>query len=143
MRALCISSLLLAGCAAAPTKTIAVAAPHETPPPAVQRTIDIELTDSSPGTSKMSRYTLALVDDRGWSNISTHSPAERLEVKARADRFHSWEPAIVSVEFMRDTQGQPKVTIAESTIFFAGRRTVLSHLEKEGGGATDVALVTR
>jgi hypothetical protein len=142
MRVLCISSLLLAGCAAAP-KTVAVAAPHETPPPAAQRTIDIELTDSSPGTSKMTRYTLALVDDRGWSNIATHSPVERLEVKARADRYHSWEPTIVSVEFTRDTQGQPKVSIAESTIFFAGRRTVLGHLEKEGGGATEVALVTR
>src|SRR5258707_855389 len=131
-------SFLLAGCAAAPAKIV-----QSSPPlPAVARAIDIELTDTSASGSRTTRYTLAIVDDRGWSKVSTKAADERLQVKARSDRYRNEWPAIVSVELERDLQGQPAVFLEQQAIFFAGRRTVLGHLER-AGGTTEVTMVTR
>ncbi len=142
MRVLCISFLLAAGCASSP-KVAQVAAPHEPPrPPAVARTVDVELTDTTASGAKTAHYTLAIVDDFGWSELSARSATENLRLKARSNRMHGEYPTIVSVELRRDAQGAPDVFLTQSTIFFAGRRTVLGHVERDGG-STDVAMVTR
>ena len=39
-------------------------------------------------------------------------------------------------------EGAPDVAISQSTIFFAGRRTVLGHIDG-ANGSTDIAMVTR
>ena len=141
MKIILLLSCLVAGCAAAPQSKVVA----QLPPPVVasQRTVDIELTDTSPNGSKTERYSLAVVDDRGWSKVATNGEGERMQVRARADRYRNDGPAFVSVELERDVQGQPKIYLEQSTIFFAGRRTVLGHLERASGGATDVAMVTR
>lgn len=139
MRLLPLFFFVATGCAAPPH-----IARVEPPPqlPAVSRTVDVELTDTTAAGSKTTHYTLAIVDDYGWSELSSKSATERLHLKARSNRMHGDFPAIVNVELMRDAQGAPDVYIAQSTIFFAGRRTVLGHVERDNG-STEIAMVTR
>lgn len=141
MRVLCMSFLMLAGCASAP-KIARVTTPPPPEPPSVARNVDVELTDTSSSGTKIAHYVLAIVDDYGWSEVSEKSGGERLRLKARSNRMHGSFPAIVSVELTRDAQNEPEVYIAQSTIFFAGKRTVLGHVERNGG-STEIAMVTR
>lgn len=142
MRAFCIL-LLVTGCAAPASKeTAGVRAPPIPETPAVARSVDVELTDTSQAGTKTTHYTLAIVDDFGWSELASSSGGEHLKLKARSNRARGAQPTIVSVELSRDAQGEPNMYIAQSTIFSAGRRTVLGHVER-AGGATDVAMVTR
>jgi len=141
MRVLCTFLLAAAGCAAAP-KPLAVAPPPPRPP-AVARTVDLELTDTSAAGSKTTHYVLSLVDDQGWSRMSEHTATERLEFQASSNLDkHSGYPAIIRVELRRNTQGAPDVTLDQSTIFFSGRRTVLGHVDGTNG-STEIAMVTR
>jgi len=139
MRVLCMFLLLGAGCASSP-KTVAVAAPP--PLPAVGRTVDLELTDTTPAGARTTHYVLSVVDDQGWSKLTQRTPASYLELQAASNREHHTAPAIIHVELRRSAQGEPDVVLAQSTIFSAGRRTVLGHVEGSSG-STEIAMVTR
>jgi hypothetical protein len=139
MRVLYLLPLLAAGCAAAPKMT-AVAPPPRVPP--VGRTVDLELTDKTAAGTKTTHYVLSVVDDHGWSRLEEHAAGERLELRASSNLDRDAPPAIVRVELRRITQGAPDIELAQSTIFHAGRRTVLGHVEG-AGGSTEIAMVTR
>ena len=130
--------LMATGCASAPP--VARVEPPQLP--AVARNVDVELTDTTPAGSKTTHYTLALVDDNGWSELSSRTPTEQLRLKARSNRRRGDSPTIVDLDLTRDVKDAPDVHITQSTIFFAGRRTVLGHVERENG-STDIAMVTR
>lgn len=131
--------LIATGCASAPHVALRVEPPRL---PAVARNVDVELTDTTPAGSKTTHYTLALVDDNGWSELSSRTPTEHLRLKARSNRMRGELPAIVDLELTRNVKDAPDVYVAQSTIFFAGRRTVLGHVERDNG-STDIAMVTR
>ena len=129
--------LFTAGCASAPK--ILATSPR---PPAVARTVDLELTDTSAAGSKTTHYLLSVVDDQGWSRIEQRTPTERLDLQASSNLDKHGFPAIIRVELRRNAQGEPDVSLAQSTIFFAGRRTVLGHVDG-ANGSTEIAMVTR
>ncbi len=131
--------LITTGCASAPHVVARVEPPR---PPAVARTVDVEVTDTTPAGAKTTHYTLALVDDNGWSEVDSGTHTERLHLKARSNRLRGEFPAVIDLVLTRDVKDAPDVHIAQSTIFFAGRRTVLGHVERENG-STDIAMVTR
>ena len=128
-----------AGCASAP-KIVATQPPPR--PPAVARTVDLELTDTSAAGSKTTHYLLSVVDDQGWSRIEQRTATERLDLQASSNLDKHGFPAIIRVELRRNAQGEPDVSLAQSTIFFAGRRTVLGHVDG-ANGSTEIAMVTR
>lgn len=132
--------LLTAGCASAPKVAATVAPPPK--PPVVARTVDLELTDTTSAGSKTTHYVLSIVDDQGWSRVTEHTPADHLELRASSSLDRGRYPAIIRVELVRSAQGAPDVSLDQSTIFFAGRRTVLGHVEGPAG-ATEIAMVTR
>ena len=140
MRLLPLLVVAATGCASAP-KVVTTAAQLPRPP-AVARTVDLELTDKTAAGSKTTHYVLSLVDDQGWSRLSQRTPGERLELQASSNLDKRGYPAIIRVELHRDTAGAPDVAISQSTIFFAGRRTVLGHIDG-ANGSTDIAMVTR
>lgn len=117
--------------------------PAFTRPPPSGRTVDLEITDTPRGgTPRVARYTLALVDDTGWSELDAHGIADHVHLKARADGNRA--PArIVSFEVERSEVGGPALHLTDSTVFFAGRRTVLGRLDRPDGSTTEVAVVTR
>jgi len=80
-------------------------------------------TDTTSAGSKTTHYLLSVVDDQGWPRIEQRTPTERLDRQA-------------------SPQGEPDVSLAQSTIFFAGRRTVLGHVDG-ANGSTEIAMVTR
>jgi hypothetical protein len=139
MRVFCIFFLLAAGCASAP-KIAAVAPPPTTP--AVGRTVDLELTDTTPAGTKTTHYVLSVVDDQGWSKLSERTGTDRLDLRASSSRDHHAPPAIIHVELQRAAPGEPDVRLEQSTIFYAGRRTVLGHVDG-ANGSTEIAMVTR
>ncbi|HEY1955051.1 MAG TPA: hypothetical protein VGH28_05550 [Polyangiaceae bacterium] len=130
-----------AGCASAPK--IAATPQLLVRPPAVARTIDLELTDTTPAGAKTTHYVLSVVDDQGWSRMSEQTATEHLALQASSNLDkHNGFPAIIRVELRRNSQGEPAVDLAQSTIFFAGRRTVLGHVDG-ANGSTEIAMVTR
>lgn len=135
--------VFVAGCASAP-KIAAVPRPQSLPrPPAVARTVDVELTDTTTAGSKTTHYVLSLVDDQGWSRLSEHTATEHLEIQAASSLdMHMGFPTIIRVELQRNAQGTPEVSLDQSTIFFAGRRTMLGHIDG-ANGSTEIAMVTR
>jgi hypothetical protein len=139
MRVLCTILFLTAGCAAAPKAACVAPAPAV---PAVGRTVDLELTDTTAAGSRTTHYVLSVVDDHGWSKLYERTATDRLELRAASNLDHRGFPAIVRVELDRNAQGAPDVHIEQSTIFYAGRRTVLGHVEG-AGGTTEIAMVTR
>ena len=140
MRSIPMFLLLATGCAPAPHVVARVEPPRL--PPAVARTVEVEVTDTTSTGAKTTHYTLALVDDNGWSEIDSGTHTERLHLKARSNRFRGEFPAVIDLELTRDIKDAPDVHVAQSTIFFAGRRTVLGHVERENS-STDIAMVTR
>jgi len=140
MRFLVPFFLFASGCASTAPQAVA----HVEPPrvPAVARTVDVEVTDTTSAGSRTTRYTLALVDDNGWSEVSTGSQAEHMRLKARSNRMHGDFPTVIDVDLSRNVQGAPGIDLRQSAIFFAGRRTILGHVDRENG-FTEVAMVTR
>ena len=137
-------SLALAATACAPAATVAKTTPPPAAPspPPVARTVDLELIDTNASGSKTRHYLLSVVDDQGWSRISERTPNDGLDLRASSSLDRHGFPAIVRVELHRDAQGAPDVFITQSTIFFAGRRTVLGHVDG-AAGSTEIAMVTR
>lgn len=139
MRVFCISMLLAAGCASSPKP---LALPPATPELASPRTVDLELTDTTAAGTKTTHFELAMVDDAGWSKLRTRTPTGVVVIEATSSRRHHAGPAVLHVRLERDLQGEPDLKLAQSTIFYAGRRTVLGHVEGPSG-STEVAVVTR
>lgn len=140
MRVLCTFLFVTAGCAAAPKGAIVAQAPP--PIPAVARVVDIELTDTSASGTSTKHYLLSVVDDQGWSRLSERTMGLKLELRAASNRRSGFMPAIVRVDLVRNLEGTPDIAIEQSTIFFAGKRTVLGHVEGSNG-ATEIAMVMR
>ena len=119
----------------------------EPPPPAltprVARTIDVEINDTPPGgAAKTAVYSLAVVDDNGWSRIESKAPGAKLSLMARSDRERGG-PAIVRLDVERFEASGPDLLVSQAVIFWAGRRTVIGKLARGDGGTTEIAMTTR
>ncbi len=137
----------LLGPSCAPSvRSALAAAPHPAQSPrvpAVARSVEVEITDTPHGgAARTSHYAMAMVDDTGWSRISARLGTERLLLQARSDRG-TRSGAVVRVEVHRSDMNGSDLDLEESTVFFAGRRSVLGHLDRPDGSATEVAIVTR
>ncbi len=133
-------------CASGP-RVARAEAPHPPPEPitpVVARIIEIEINDAPPGgTAKTSMYSLAVVDDFGWSRIESRAASGKLALQARSDRVQRVGPAIVRLDVTRNETSGPDLVVSQSVIYFAGRRTVLGRLARTDGGTTEIAMTTR
>jgi len=130
-------------CASSPRDAHAEAPPAPPLPPRVARTVEVEINDTPPGgAAKSAVYSLAVVDDNGWSRIESKAPAAKLSLMARSDRERGG-PAIVRLDVQRLEAAGPDLLVSQAVIFWAGRRTVIGKLARGDGGTTEIAMTTR
>lgn len=142
-----VAVLALAGpsCVAAQIKTAHAADAATQAPPAGNRNAVIEVIDSTQGKpTRTSRYSLAVVDERGWAELDARSGTESTHVKVRADRDRNYA-VVMAIELHRSDSASADVglSVNDSTTFFAGRRSVVSKVDRADGTSTEVALVTQ
>lgn len=135
--------LTFAGWSCAPQVKSAYAADAQ--PPSGNRTAIIEVIDSSHGkATRTARYSLAVVDDRGTAELDACTGSEVTHVKVRAERDRNYA-VVMAIELHRSDSASTdaNLSVSDATTFFAGRRSVVSKVDRPDGSSTEVALLTQ
>lgn len=137
-----IGALSVAGPSCAPGVKSALAdSPAQ--PPLSGRSAIIEIVDGAQGKPvKTERFALSVVDERGWAELDSRSTVETTKIKVRADRDRNYA-VVMTLEVNRSdmTSAAAGLQLSDSTPFFAGKRSIMSKVDRPDGTSTEVALL--